>query len=821
MYLRLSHCPDERQETASFTFLTWLSALPSSIFWISGKPGSGKSTLMKFLADHPETAEYLSAADPNKANPKILSHFIWIAGQSLEARIKGLLCSLTCQILQDDRRLGLAILSHFPNTRSKDSHTDWSEKELKDLLFILLKEFLPPVPVCIFIDGLDEISPADGQILLLELLGELQQVKHVKLCVASRAEVALQAALQHCPSFRMQDVTYKDIHKFASETLRVSFQSSHLGTAVRDHTEFVREICNAADGVFLWVALAVKSLKNGLVKEDTVEDLLKRLYVLPKDLVDLYGQMWSRLGDDEQLYRKDAAIIFNIFYALHNLGRFASLRYLLLSIDKQSTKHIINMAPGSTLPHDQMHSLLAGMKRRVDKACAGLLEVSPEAIVSTSGQEDYTVRFVHRSAVEFLKNHEEGRRLLAFDDETDETRKLRILDAVIASLCIGWTQNQKLNQLFYHVQSVNDIASWTTNLRNNGYLSTTGIKRLAAAFDKLLPPPGFISTMPTAIRHPLWGCQHLDLFGFLVHQNHVRLSVEFLGNLGSITSTYSSYLFNICYSRPPKGEKLPREYLRKVDPSFQGFACLCRHESRWMIHRSYPAFHFAPQTPILVALSSLSHASDPKLSFSKCLTTVKRLLANERADKALSRPAVLHFAMAGSDSASGPSTKADQVVWLLLASVKDVDRIPFWSGHSLWIETDVMSVLEFVLALARGSPENTGVKLPSRKALALGLSPHFKVESATVVGQGPDQKLVWTTKESNLLGECASCLRVARMDGVVPSSSVRVEGFSLVMGKIRELGKAVSLEELEGDWLARDVVWRYDDPRGYVPKRHV
>jgi Cdc6-like AAA superfamily ATPase len=40
------------------SFLSWLSS-GNGIFHVSGKPGSGKSTLMKFLCDHPRTQEEL------------------------------------------------------------------------------------------------------------------------------------------------------------------------------------------------------------------------------------------------------------------------------------------------------------------------------------------------------------------------------------------------------------------------------------------------------------------------------------------------------------------------------------------------------------------------------------------------------------------------------------------------------------------------------------------------------------------------------------------------------------------------------------------
>jgi hypothetical protein len=49
------------------TFSEWLSP-NKSLFWINGKPGSGKSTLMKFLLEHLRTQELLREQDPSTLN---------------------------------------------------------------------------------------------------------------------------------------------------------------------------------------------------------------------------------------------------------------------------------------------------------------------------------------------------------------------------------------------------------------------------------------------------------------------------------------------------------------------------------------------------------------------------------------------------------------------------------------------------------------------------------------------------------------------------------------------------------------------------------
>lgn len=70
-------------------FLEWLKE-GNGLFWIRGKPGAGKSTLMKFISDQPRTKEALKAwASPDQAC--IGSHYFWSPGSALQKSYGGLL----------------------------------------------------------------------------------------------------------------------------------------------------------------------------------------------------------------------------------------------------------------------------------------------------------------------------------------------------------------------------------------------------------------------------------------------------------------------------------------------------------------------------------------------------------------------------------------------------------------------------------------------------------------------------------------------------------------------------------------------------------
>lgn len=84
-------------------FLTWLQSKETNKpFWISGKPGSGESTLVKFLAQHRETRKVLDAWG---ANAPIIHHFFWKVGGGMQSNLLGLLCSLIYQLVVEEKEL--------------------------------------------------------------------------------------------------------------------------------------------------------------------------------------------------------------------------------------------------------------------------------------------------------------------------------------------------------------------------------------------------------------------------------------------------------------------------------------------------------------------------------------------------------------------------------------------------------------------------------------------------------------------------------------------------------------------------------------------
>ncbi|KAK0736774.1 hypothetical protein B0T21DRAFT_367469 [Apiosordaria backusii] len=91
--------PETSERSNAFGNLSrWLSG-PNGLFWISGKPGSGKSTLMKFVADNERTKHLLGKWSGDQ--PLIITaYYFTIYGTPIQRSLEGLLRSLLYKILQ-------------------------------------------------------------------------------------------------------------------------------------------------------------------------------------------------------------------------------------------------------------------------------------------------------------------------------------------------------------------------------------------------------------------------------------------------------------------------------------------------------------------------------------------------------------------------------------------------------------------------------------------------------------------------------------------------------------------------------------------------
>lgn len=188
-------------------FLQWLRD-GSGLFWITGKAGSGKSTLMKFITEHHKTRQALSQWASNQ-HPITASFYFWHAGTVLQKSQEGLLQSLLYEILNQLPGMIPDVLPERWELCKPYNPIDchWSRAELIKTFVKLSNEPMMLKNACFFIDGLDEYDGDHEE--LIHLLESFSQTNNIKICASSRPLNVFKRAFrtQSHSILRLEDLT--------------------------------------------------------------------------------------------------------------------------------------------------------------------------------------------------------------------------------------------------------------------------------------------------------------------------------------------------------------------------------------------------------------------------------------------------------------------------------------------------------------------------------------------------------------------------------------------------------------------------------------
>lgn len=386
-------------------FREWLEA-SDGIYWVSGKPGSGKSTLMKYIVDEPRTVEYLNKWEPN-SELIVMSFFFLNLGSQMQKGATGLLRSLIYQIItQSLEMMTLAtnrceISVRQPGTISSvDLLPTWTDERLLSMLEYLLKNKSATISMCAFIDGLDEFEGDED--FLLEIVRILSSAPRCKACLSSRPEQIFRAEFHRYPQCRVQDLNEGDITTLVDEDLKPKLRK-YISAENQEIDELGKELIEQAEGVFLWLKLMMKDLIQGSRNSDTIDELSRRLRRTPNTMYGLYRRI---LQDLDPFYRHDTIRLFQI---LNMAGwRYKSVTLLgLACTEEEPWSYVIQLDP-SYFSSPAFQLLCLEHHKRIISRGGNFIEIedSPADSEQNSLAQHYrSVNFIHRTAVEFL--HEE------------------------------------------------------------------------------------------------------------------------------------------------------------------------------------------------------------------------------------------------------------------------------------------------------------------------------------------------------------------------------------------------------------------------------
>lgn len=355
------------------------------VFWVSGKPGSGKSTFMKFIADHPATKAALSQwAGSNRM--LIASYYFWSVGTEMQKSQQGLLQTLLFEILRCCPDLIPITCRARWTSETVDLQQPWTLSELRTSIRNLSLDNGQNYKFCFFIDGLDEYQ--GDHIDFCEDLVSLLSATSIKLCVSSRPWNVFEDAFGLIQEYKLyiHELTRADIFKYAQERLQRHPRWKFICTRSQKAFSLIESITEKSRGVFLWVFMVTNLLREGLTNDDSFSDLEKRLDDFPTDLGEFFKQILEsvpafyhqKMAGTLQLALAAGEPLDALIYSFHD-DEYDDLDYVINSWRLEPSE-------------EEVSRRRAQVARRLNGRCRGLLE-------ENMGR----VEFLHRTVVDFLR----------------------------------------------------------------------------------------------------------------------------------------------------------------------------------------------------------------------------------------------------------------------------------------------------------------------------------------------------------------------------------------------------------------------------------
>lgn len=342
------------------------------IFWIVGKPGAGKSTLMKYALAH--------AKSKKASNEIVLSFFFNARGEDLEKTTLGMYRSLLFQLLSEAPDLQDVLDNPIIPTIGTAHSSPWTLDNLQCVLSNAIAK-LGSRRLGFFIDALDECEEQQVR-SMMEFFEELEEhaigaESRVDICFASRHYPTIQIHYGWRLVLEDEDGHSDDLRKYIDRRLKAG--------EGRFVTEIQEEVLKKANGVFMWVVLVVEIL-NQEFRRGRVFAVRQRLQEIPTDLSNLFNDVLRR----DRVNMDELQLCLQwILFARRPLGPEEFYFAMLAGLPQDRENRRLAQ------PWDPNEVTLADMDRFVLNSSKGLAEITTSHAVRT-------IQFIHESVRDFL-----------------------------------------------------------------------------------------------------------------------------------------------------------------------------------------------------------------------------------------------------------------------------------------------------------------------------------------------------------------------------------------------------------------------------------
>lgn len=271
----------------------------STPFWINGKPGSGKSTLMKYLGESDSTLKRLPCEGQGWAVVRFF--FDYHSGKSTANDTLGMLKLFL-------RQLSMKIPDIAKRLEDQTTLRDELARDRVETHMDVIADLLAgsDVKVCAFIDGLDEYD--DDLWSLCSTLESLRSRTGIKMCLASRPEPAFEAVYSELASITMQDHNRSSIKIYTQNKVAKFFTSPPFVQELFPE-ELLDLVVEKAQAVILWARPVLEEMIKSCEEDTTSTDLYVFLEALPAELGTLYERI---LGKSNKKYQGQAALVLHL-----------------------------------------------------------------------------------------------------------------------------------------------------------------------------------------------------------------------------------------------------------------------------------------------------------------------------------------------------------------------------------------------------------------------------------------------------------------------------------------------------------------------------